>query len=176
MGSPSSSRSHRNKSAATNPLRQRLAAAFALCSSYRYTSLGIVSSAGALLVMACWSSFNSPAALVNDDEDELAAFDHLDGLEADLGEEVSSHPIRVPVPRLEQHAGFDDLVPMFAGNSAPEPGIVSAMFQGPPRSVDAGPVWLAGTIETDDIAPEGSFLPAIPAPVFPTTGPLLTPP
>ncbi len=174
MGSSSSSRSHRSKPSFLTSAKERLTPALKWMGSHRYASLGVVAAVCASIMLGMGSS--SEPSLINDSDDEIAALGDLGEFETDAVTEIRLPPTRAVATHAEHHTDIDDLASMFDNSPETGRGIMTATFEGPSRSVNAGPVWLAGTIETDDIlAPPMDFLPAIPSPARQAVGPLLIP-
>lgn len=169
MASPSSS-SRTNRTS----VMERMAPALAWFSTHRYASLGIVVFAGALVSLGIWGSSGS-ALTADNDEDEIAALGELGDFEADSSGELREKPSRAREFWAEPRTGMDASVPLFDRSSEFDTGIVAATFEGSSRIVNVGPVWLAGTIETDDVLPQADFLPTIPPPGRQAAGPLLIP-
>jgi len=151
-----------------------LAPFIAWCGNHPYVSLGVTTAVCALLTLGIWGA-SDPSVIEDGDEDEIAALGALGDIEAESGGEVRVKPRRARESWPEPLAGIDAPVPLFDGNSEFDHGIVAATFEGASRTANVGPVWLAGTIETDDVLPQADFLPTIPPPVRQAAGPLLIP-
>lgn len=177
MGSSSSSRSLRSTAAKSpwDSLRT-------WCTQHRYLVLG-----GALgvVVLGVFSIGNplSPTVVVMDESGD-EEFSDL-GLEEELPvhtDKVSSKASRsstgftsVTPVRPSPSADFADLTLNFGGEVPANPGVVAAAFEGMPQPSPAAPVWLAGTIETDDDITTFAFPSSAEVPLPQATGPILMP-
>ncbi len=156
-------------------MQSYLAPAWAWCSEHRYVSLAIATGVAMLVVLGSGNSFNTSTATTASDDDELVALDQFDDLADEPGTESRPSVTSVRTTPAEHHARFDDLTPFFGNANPPGTGIVTATFEGASRPVETGPVWLAGTIETDDVPAQTPFDPVTPAFLPQASGPLLTP-
>jgi hypothetical protein len=147
------------------------------CSQHRYLVLGAALGGMVLGVIAIGNPL-SPTAVVTDDT-ESEEFRDL-GLEDELPADTdkpsrstsgftSITPVRPATP-----ADFADLTLNFGGQPRPVSGVVAAGFESLPQSSPAAPVWLAGTIETDDELPAFAFPSSSEVPQQ-ATGPILMP-
>lgn len=175
MGSTSSSRSKHAKTSANTSLADRVTAALAAGQRYTPVVLGVLAVGGALLCWGMWG--NSASSAISDNaDDEIAALAEISEWDTDPETAAALKPSRPPATRTDSLAGRNDPPPAFDDGSEFAHGVVTATFAGTPRPVDTGPVWLAGTIETDDFPTQSDFLPEIPSSVQPaSSGPLLIP-
>lgn len=128
-----------------------------------------------LVVLGSGNSFNASTATTASDDDELVALDQFEDLANEPSTESRLSVTSIGTPHTEHHPRFDDLTPFF-GNATPRgTGIVTATFEGVSLPAETGPVWLAGTIETDDVPAQTAFDPVTPAFLPQASGPLLTP-
>ncbi len=174
MGSTtSSSRSPRTKTPLWTTLQKRMVPVLAWCSAHRGLSLGCVTAVGFLLGASLW--IPSPPSPLDDQDDEIASLGEFDEFASEIDDVEAINTVPAPVPRAVFPSQIDDLAPLLAGNHELTHGIMTATFEGTPRSIDTGPVWLAGTIETEDLAPQAELLPEFPSAVPQAGGPLLIP-
>ena len=165
----SSSRSSKATSRLVSTWRQHITTMRTWCGRHRYVALGVVLSSLLLGVLAL--SFPNGSSVTETsgfDEEEFADL----GLEDEVVDDVGGKSLRAPQPIVKSvtpasSAEFTDLTLSFGGERIPATGVVAATFEGQPRSSANSPVWLAGTIETDDS-------PVAPFPQT-STGPILLP-
>lgn len=177
MSSTSSSRSARSaagKSAAKSPMNTMLT----WCSQHRYVVLGTVLGVIVLGVFVIGNP-SSPSVVAKDDTDS-EEFSDL-GLEEELSVDKDK-PTRsasgfTPVTsvRPAPSAEFADLTLNFGGQSTSTSGVVGAAYEGALQPSFEAPVWLAGTIETDDDIPAFAFPSSAEIPLPHATGPILMP-
>ncbi len=175
MSSRSSSRSRETGPPKT--LAEFVALVRECLGAHRYLALATSFAVVALGAMSVWNSFQSPDLMTDDDkEDELAQLGLFDELPIDQGESDGhtnrAQAVTVPTP----HRGpLEDLSPLFRPESIHGSGVITATFEGTSLSTPALPVWLAGTIETDD-EPVPRLQPDFARePVQQATGPILVP-
>ncbi|HET6425605.1 MAG TPA: hypothetical protein VFG20_18085 [Planctomycetaceae bacterium] len=148
------------------------------CGQRPYVVLGFGLSMVILGGAVIGNSFMTPVAVINDTEEE--EFADL-GLELDLpldDARPSRSTLRVaavtPV-RPPSTAEFADLTTAFGTDHSPASGIVAATYEGLPSPSPEAPVWLAGTIETDDDLADFTFPSPAGQVLAPVTGPILSP-
>lgn len=171
MGSTSSGKSRRSPA----NVGESLAFAWSWLGSHRLITLGIALAITAVVANVAWNSLQTPVVMTDDDDDdELKALGLFDELPVDPEPTaVTSRHRDSRKSTLTPTAEFDDLSPLFAVPGAARSAVVTATFEGtPPAST---PVWLAGTIETDDESDSLSIAPYAPGPIQQASGPFLVP-
>lgn len=167
MGSSSRSTKATKRLAAT--WWQHLAVIRTWCGRHRYLAIAAIMSPVLLIVLAIGlPSGSSVTESSGTDEEEFADL----GLEDDPVDAVRNPSGPVPHPVVKSvtpapSADFADFTMNFGHERPLATGVVAATFEGQPRSSASSPVWLAGTIETDDS-------PVAPYPAT-STGPILLP-
>jgi hypothetical protein len=171
-----SSRSSSKKASPSTTVMSVFGNALAWCSAHRYAALGL---GLGVLVLGVAVVMNAPTKSSADVEDEDAEFSEFDPIDdaplyaSDLAPRVAN-PKTVPV-RSHAQPAFEDLTPLFAPMTSTDSGVIAATFEGRPQPASVAPVWLAGTIETDDDMPSIEIPSSFAAPVQQATGPFLAP-
>lgn len=165
----SSSRSTKTTKRLTTTCWQYLTQLRSWCGRHRYLAITAIVSPVLLMVLTIGlPSGSSVTESLGSDDEEFADL----GLEEETVGDVRRQSLPSPQPLVKSvtpasSAEFTDLTLNFGGERLPATGVVAATFEGQPRPSASSPVWLAGTIETDDspVAP------------FPSTatGPILLP-
>lgn len=182
MGSSGSSRSSRTEPSWWTTVHERSAPVIAWCSTHRYLSLAGLALLGVLLGLAI-SKPSARDSLNDETDDDLAVLEEFEDFASEPRAEPPIKIARESSPHPATTAAFEDVTPVWGESSLPANRLMTATFEGSPPSVNAGPVWLAGTIETDDFSSSSDplFLPqAEPVrdfspPEVQATGPLLIP-
>lgn len=150
----------------------------AWCGQHRYVVLSGVLSVIVLGVLAIGNPSSDTVATTDDaDAEEFSDLGLEDELSIDTDKPSRSASGFTPVTpvRPAPSADFADLTLNFGGQSSSPSGVVAAAFEGSSQTSYEAPVWLAGTIETDDDIPAFVFPSSAEISLPQATGPILMP-